>query len=468
MQKNFQIIGFLFKTYAERRAPWAPGSKGFSVSKPKNYVSFLLLASCVLFTAQCGPGRNQPSPTQVDAATVYWITWEVSSPAEETLMEQFQEEYPHVEFERKGMDRPIVELLGNTPPPDLFNIDADRGFQQLVRQNQLADVTELWVQSGLQEQVPVGLQKVTEQDGKQFYVPLGFGWAGFYYNKQIFDDYGLTPPETWDEFLQICDTLQANDETPLSIGSGEAWLSYLWFEYLDLRMNGPAFHRALLTGRERYDDLRVRNVLETWQSLFDRGYFVENPQLMGELDIVTALIRNERARELTREKAVMTLTETYNTGQVPALFMEELGFFRFPLMDPEVPVAEVVYPFGYAVPMSANHLPQAMAFLHYLSGAEAQAIIAQKGLYAGITFAPARRDVDQSLLRADQQQALTLLDESAEVVPHMWLALPGTVWGGISSQFTSFVRGPRDIDRFLEVAETARARGIASGELTQE
>lgn len=429
---------------------------------------FVLLAGCLLFTAHCGPAGNQPKPADVPAATVRWYTWETSSPAEATVMEQFQESYPHIEFERNGLDRPIEDLLDESPLPDLFTTDTDHAFSKLIRQNRVADVTEVWSQSGLQEQVPLSLQQVTERDGKQFYVPFGFGWAGFYYNKQIFADYGLNPPETWDEFLQICDTLKANGETPLSIGSGEAWISYLWFEYLDLRMNGPDFHRALLNGRERFDDLRVRNVLVTWQSLFDKGYYVENPQYIGELDILIALVRNERARDLTREKAVMTLTETYNSGQVPALFMDELGFFRFPIMDPALPVAEVVYPFGYAVPVGADHIPQAMAFLSHLSTPEAQSIIAQEGFWGGIIYAPARRDVDQSVLRPDQQQALEMLDESAEAVPHMWLALPRTVWGGISFQFTSFVRGPQDVDGFIQTAQAAQDRGIASGELTQE
>jgi len=383
-------------------------------------------------------------------------------------VEQFQETYPQIEFDRKGMNGSLESLLAETPLPDLFNIDIDYDFAKLVRQNRVADLTEIWSQSGLQEEVPTSIQQVSERDGKQFYVPFGFGWAGIYYNKQIFVDYGLTPPETWDEFLQICDTLKANGETPLSIGGGEAWLSYLWFEYLNIRMNGPTFHRALLTGGERFDDLRVRNVLETWKSLFDKGYYVENPQYMGELDILTALVRNERARELTREKAVMTLTEAYNAGQVPALFMEELGFFRFPIMNPEIPIGEVIYPFGYAVPVGADHIPQAMAFLGHLSRPEAQAIIAQEGYFSGITYAPARRDVDRSLLRADQQQALDMLDEAAEAVPHMWLALPGTVWGGLSFQFTSFVREPHDIDSFLQVAQAAQERGLASGELTPE
>jgi ABC-type glycerol-3-phosphate transport system substrate-binding protein len=121
-------------------------------------------------------------------------------------------------------------------------------------------------------------------------------------NKQVFADYNLQPPQTWDEFITICETLRANGETPLAISGNEPWASYVWFEYLNLRLNGPAFHRGLLTGKEHFDNARVRTVLETWRSLFTNGYYVEKPQALGSLNAVAALVRNERAKVLTREK----------------------------------------------------------------------------------------------------------------------------------------------------------------------
>ena len=37
------------------------------------------------------------------------------------------------------------------------------------------------------------------------------------YNKAIFEEYGLEPPETWDELLAVCETLQSNGVQPLGI-----------------------------------------------------------------------------------------------------------------------------------------------------------------------------------------------------------------------------------------------------------
>lgn len=433
----------------------------------RSYV-MLILACSTLLTAHCGPEPEPPRPAEIGAATLRWRTWETTSQVEQTLMAQFQAIYPQVEFERRSIEEPINNLLNATPLPDLFNIEAGTEFDGLIRQNRLADLTEIWNQSALQTNVPQSLQTMTVRDGKQFYVPLGFGWVGIYYNKQIFADYDLTPPTTWEEFIQICATLRAQGETPLAIAGNEPWASYLWFEYLNLRLNGASFQRGLITGKEHFDDPRIYTVLETWKSLFDNGYFVENPQMLGSLQMMAALLRSERAQMLTREKAVMVLADTYNSSQLPAVFMDELDFFRFPIMDAALPTTEVVYPFGYAVPLGADHAPQALAFLLHLTTPTAQALIAKEGIFSGTTYAPARQDVDLTLLRADQRQALDLLNETDETLPHMWLAMPRGVWGLMTFEFTRFIRAPHDVDIFIQKLEAVRQKALANGQLTGE
>lgn len=436
--------------------------------RPRFVFLWLLLSLLSLFTLQCGPADEAPRPAEVAPATIRWATWEIGSRAEALLIEQFREQYPQIQFKRQDLDSTWQTLWQETPLPDLVNMDAGYELDEMIRQNQVADLTELWSQTGLVEQVPASLQRLTERDGKQFYIPFGFGWVGMYYNKQIFADYNLQPPQSWDEFITICETLRANGENPLAISGSEPWTSYAWFEYLNLRLNGPEFHRGLLTGKEHFDDARVRTVLETWKMLFDNGYYIENPQLLGGLNAIASLTRNERAKMLTREKAVMVLSDAYNVSQLPAPFLAELDFFRFPIMDSRWPLVEAVDPFGYVVPVGADHIPQTLAFLTHVSTPAAQAIIAQEGLFSGVTYAPARADVDLERLRLDQRQALELLKATDEAVPMMWLALPRDVWGMMSFEFSRFIRAPHDVDIFMQKLEETRQKAVASGKLAGE
>ena len=140
--------------------------------------------------------------------------------------------------------------------------------------------------------------------------------------------------------------------------------------------------------------------------------------------------------------------------------------FVFRIMDAAMPTAEVVYPFGYAVPLGANHTPQALAFLLHLSTPTAQALIAKEGVFSGTTYAPARQDIDLTILRADQRQALKLLKTTDETLPHMWRAMPRRVWGLITFEFTRFVRAPHDINIFIQKLEAVRQKAMANGQLT--
>ena len=236
----------------------------------------ITMVTCLLL-AGCGPA-DEPARAELEPVTIHWSTWDNTSKAEAQLMLQFQEEYPQIDFQRSSSYLSTDMLLNATPPPDLINFDAGWQLAQLAGRREIADLTEMWEESGLTENVPAGLQQVSAFQDRQFYIPVSVGWLAIYYNKQIFADYNLSPPETWEDFLAICETLLANGEVPLSIAANDAWAIHGWFEYLNLRMNGAQFYRDLLAGKERYDDPRVREVMETWQSLFANGYFIEPPE----------------------------------------------------------------------------------------------------------------------------------------------------------------------------------------------
>ena len=426
---------------------------------------FLLLSTFSLFTAQCG-SADEPNQSEIAPATLRWVTWDPNDKMEETVINQFREHYPQIEFKRERLDFSWERLLNQTPPPDLLNIAAGHDLNALIRQGKVTDLTDFWHEAGLLNQIPSSLQLATAWDNKQYYIPLGFGRVGIYYNKQIFAEHNLQPPQTWEEFILLCDTLLSVGETPIAISGDNEWVNYVWFEYLNLRLNGPAFHRGLMNGREQFDDPRVRTVLETWKQLFDNGYFVKNPQRLGELEAVGAVLRSEPTQIFSAEKAVLVLTNTANVSQVPTPLLDELDFFRFPIMDSTLPVAEAVELFGYVVPVDAEHLPQTLTFLAHLSQPETLTLLAGEAASYGSMYAPARVDVDGQQLHLYQQQTLTFLNERDDAVPLMWLALPEPFWQQIRIEFVRFIREPHDVEHFIKALETARQKAVESGELT--
>ncbi len=419
-----------------------------------------------LLATSCGPEPEAAKPVVIPAATVRWITWDVNSQVEALLVKQFRETHPQIEFKREEMNAALDYYVGKPPLPDMVNLDAGYELANAIRKNQVADLTEIWTQAGLIDAVPASIQKLSVHNGKQHYLPIGFGWEAVYYNKQIFAQYNLQPPKTWQEFLTVCDTLLSHGETPLAI-SGSEYTGNYWFEYLDLRLNGPEFHRSLLAGKEHFTDARVRRVLETWKGLFDAGYFAEGRGTLGDLSTLTALVRGDEGK-LHQPKAVMALSDTYAVGQLPEKFQAELGFFRFPVIDSGIAVAEAIDPFGYVVPVGAEHIPAALAFLTQLSSVETQNLIVQNALFQSVKFAPARSDLAADKLNAEQKQALEMVKSANDTVMPFFNSVPREMSGMVEYEFRHFISEPKDIDGFLQKFEEVQQKMLEQGKLGQE
>ena len=64
------------------------------------------------------------------------------------------------------------------------------------------------------------------KSGKNYYLPLGSGGMGIFYNKQIFDELGLKPAKTWNEFVANLEAVKAADPdvVPFYMGGSESWM----------------------------------------------------------------------------------------------------------------------------------------------------------------------------------------------------------------------------------------------------
>jgi ABC-type glycerol-3-phosphate transport system substrate-binding protein len=343
---------------------------------------------------------------------------------------------------------------------------ADYEYDAAVRGERLVDLSELWGEANLEDKLIPSVRRLIQdaESGRYFMLPVAFIWAGVYYNKAVFAQYQLEPPQTWDEFVQLCATLKANGETPLAMTGTRSYAYTLWFDYLNLRINGAGFHRDLLAGRESYADARVVRVLETWRSLFDQGFVVESPAQWSDTTAISALIRGDEG-QLSGEEAVMFLIDTLSIGEMPPPFLAELDYFRFPVLDPAVTPAEPVVVAGYVVPRGAEHAPQAQEFLIYLSSPAAQELLAQQLSIAGANFAPVRLDLDAETFSPEMRKAMAMVQEATELVPFSFQWMSNTLWTGFENGYRRFLEPEHDLQLFIDALEEARARAIDSGAL---
>lgn len=424
-------------------------------------ISLLLLLAITV--SSCG-GSDEPTPAVSEPVTLTLLSFDIGQAwekAEGYAIEQFQQQEPNITFEQRAFNQSPQQAMSASPAPDLMTSGAYSFLREGAQRGQVLDLSELWAETGLNEAFSPGFQQLSAYEGKQFYLPVAFGWTGIYYNRAVFEQYGLQPPTTWDEFIEICALLKANGEIPLSLSGQDTWMTMLWFDYLDLRLNGADVHQALLAGQLPYSDARVQAVMDAWGTLFDNGYFLERPELVGSLDAIHNIVRGDNGM-LGRQKSVMILTGPFWMTDVPDAFAAELDFFPFPTMNPNVAPAEIVTTLGYmALRNGAN--PQAtLEFLRYMGSVEGQTVMAQQ-LGTSTLWAPARSDVDGELLSATVKQGIALTKDTPNLFSPFVLTLPGEAWGSVELALQRYFRDDTDPTRFLEGLEEMRQKGLEEG-----
>ena len=104
---------------------------------------------------------------------------------------------------------------------------------------ELADHVEAGLTKDISEAAAETIEKIGgsvagwQVDGKTYGLPFSVGVVGFWYNKALFEQAGITePPTNWDEFNEDVDKLKAAGIEPVSVGAGDKWpAAHYWYYY---------------------------------------------------------------------------------------------------------------------------------------------------------------------------------------------------------------------------------------------
>jgi multiple sugar transport system substrate-binding protein len=218
-----------------------------------------------------------------------------------------------------------------TDPPDVVSWHDGERMAYYAQRGLLEDLSSDWSKNGWSQQY-ASVKDASTYKGKQYAAPLGYDAYGFFYRKDLFEKAGIkSEPKTWDEFLEANKKLKAIGVAPIAVAARDSWTLAAWFDYLNLRINGNAFHQQLMAGEIPYTDPRVKKVYTTWKTLIDDHYFIDNA-LSYDLDSIAPFLVNG--------KAGMMLMGTFFSASIPPALKEQTGFFRFPVIDANVPMAE--------------------------------------------------------------------------------------------------------------------------------
>ena len=162
----------------------------------------------------------------------------------------------------------VSRMLGGDPP-DTFQVHAGRELiDTWVVAGKMEPLDDLFKSEGWDKVMPKGILDIISYDGHYWSVPVNIHRSNvLWYNKKLFQAYGLTPPRTFDEFFRVADTLKSKGVIPFVVGSKDGWELGHVFENVLAGVLGPDAYRGLWNGKTKWTDPRVTQALEIFKRM---------------------------------------------------------------------------------------------------------------------------------------------------------------------------------------------------------
>lgn len=341
-------------------------------------------------------------------------------------------------------------MLTADPAPDVLDWFAGNRARFFIDRGLIADFSDMWAEQGFDDVYAPGFNALATYNDGKYFLPNSYYWWAIYYRPSLFEQVGIAaPPETFDELLQACDSLNAAGITPITIGARFKWPAAAWFDYLNMRTNGPEFHIDLMDLKVPYNDPKVKAAFENWQKLIDAKCFIEDPAAYDWQEAVDPMVQGE---------AAMYLMGGFIVDSYPDEAEADLDFFRFPIINPDVPIGEDAPTDGYFMAANAANLAGGKEFLAYLGSKEVQ----QSSL-DNLGRLPTRTDVDLSNISAPIQKGIQLI-QSADYIAQFYDrdTTPPMAEAGMDAMMR-FWDDPSQLDQILDELEQERQRIVAEG-----
>lgn len=217
------------------------------------------------------------------------------------VLQEFLDENPNVTVEDMSVsdgDSYLSKLKSSIAagtPPDLFITDSFSNLVDLVQNGMVKDLSDLiasdeW--TGPSD--PAVLSPFTYDsygiDGV-YGVPNQVVTEQMFVNKKLLEDNGFDVPETWEDVIAMVPTFEAQDISPVGLGSKIQYRAGAMHTAIYMKMFGPEMHERYRAGELKWTDPDSMAVFEKYAELVNAGVFGPDDVAMDDLTLIEEFIK---------------------------------------------------------------------------------------------------------------------------------------------------------------------------------
>jgi raffinose/stachyose/melibiose transport system substrate-binding protein len=411
-----------------------------------------LSAGVLMSVAACGGGGSSGSSDK----TITWWHNSNNQPGKgyyEQVAKDFEADHPGVNIKISAMahEDMVDKLDAAFQSGDLPDIYMERGG------GELADHVDAGLVRDLTDDASDEISKIGgsvagwQVDDKTYALPFSVGVVGFWYNKDLWAQAGVTtPPTTMDELYGVIDKLKAAGLTPLSVGAGDKWPAAHYWYYTALR----SCPQSVLTDAVKsldFSDACFKKAGEVLEQLlakkpFNAG-FLTTPAQEGATSASGLLVTGKVAMELQGhwEPGVMQGLTDDKKG-----LGDKTGWFPFPAVDGGQGDPKAQLGGGDAWGVSKDAPDVAVDFVKYLLSDKVQEGFAKNDM--GLPTNPAATG---SVSDPALAELLKVRDEAPYVQLYFDTAFGTSVGGAMNDEIALLFAGkasPEDVVKATQAA----------------
>jgi len=327
----------------------------------------LTVSAALMLTGCVGsPGGVSPDDVNPEGEiTPREISWLLSRPADGgviTAMEQIANEYAE---DNPGFslnlittpDRPSYlqkyeTLAAANKLPELFDTDATPFAQKLADQGRMVDAEALLKDIGMFDDYrEAALNYQRFDDGSLYMIPFEFQLEFFWYNTALFEEAGVSVPESLDDFPAMCRALNSAGVTPIALDGQDQWPLERYMSYYPFRAEGNDYVQTLKRGDTELAEDTGREAVEWMHSLGEADCFQEGFSSTGYADAQAAFTSGKAAVYNIGTWELANLA----TDNLNATVRDDIDYFTLPMTAGATTSAnEFVTPSGIGMAVNAS------------------------------------------------------------------------------------------------------------------
>ena len=426
--------------------------------KIRSIAAIATISALALATAGCSGGGDTGSGDGGGKTLTYWASNQGTSLENDKevlqpLLDKFEEESGiKVDLEVIGwndLQTRIQTAVTSGQAPDVVNIGNTWATSlQATGAFMPYEDAEMKAIGGADKFVKTALDTGGAKGETVTSVPL-YGLAyGLYYNKQMFADAGLTPPETWEDLVSAAKTLTTGDVNGITLAAG-SYTENAHFAFINAAQDGAALfdddgqptftEDGVISGIKRYLDLmQTDKVADVGNAQYDNG--------------------TKSVSDFANKKAAMVINQNNADNSIVAAGMttDEYGVVPFPAPADGEKIASFIAGINLSIFKNTKNKDDALEFVKFMTSEETQQAVGKPYASLPVLEGVAPSFTDNAEEAATFQEIYNTMSQPLPLVPAED-QFESTVGKAMNEMFATIATGgtvsEADIKKALQTAQ---------------